>query len=148
MEQLPTLDFATTLANLPPQQLDEGLDEAIAYSLAERFDVVIVLDDDPTGTQTVYDIPVVTELTDRAITAELERGTPLFYLLTNSRALSAAQASWMILNLGLTIKQACARAGKRPLVIIRGDSTLRGHFDHEDRDLAAGLGRDGQRPFL
>ncbi|MEO0733054.1 MAG: four-carbon acid sugar kinase family protein [Bacteroidota bacterium] len=148
MDHLPILDFAATMASLPPQQPDEGLDEAIAYSLAERFDVVIVLDDDPTGTQTVYNIPIITELTEAAFLTELQRESSLFYVLTNSRAYPTREVAEGSVILGATIQTACAKAGKRPLVIIRGDSTLRGHFDHEDRYLAAGLGRDGQRPFL
>ena len=47
----------------------------------------IVLDDDPTGTQTVYDLPVLTEWTVATLQAEFARGTPIFYILTNSRSL-------------------------------------------------------------
>ncbi len=148
MENLPVLDFAETMAGLPEQQPDDGLDDAVRKALAERYDVVIVLDDDPTGTQTVYDVPVITELKEVAIREELVRGTYLFYLLTNSRAYpskTVAKGAAMLSNI---IKGLCEELGKRPLLIIRGDSTLRGHFIMEDLGLMGGLQLESAQLFL
>ncbi|MGY8691229.1 MAG: four-carbon acid sugar kinase family protein, partial [Verrucomicrobiales bacterium] len=50
---------------------------------------IVVLDDDPTGTQTVYDTPVITDWSENSITTEFERKEPLFYILTNSRSVTA-----------------------------------------------------------
>ncbi|WP_020571512.1 four-carbon acid sugar kinase family protein [Neolewinella persica] len=145
---LPVLDFAKTMASLPAQQPKAGLDEAIRQALFSRYNVVIVLDDDPTGTQTVYDVPVITELTEVAIVAEIERQTPLFYVLTNSRALPGQDANGTAYSVGEKIGQTCKEAGKRPLVIIRGDSTLRGHFPNEDEWLTTGLQLRDARYFF
>jgi len=145
---LPVLDFAETMAGLPPQQPEEGLDKAIRKALADRYDVVIVLDDDPTGTQTVYNVPVITEMTSVAFETELEKDTKLFFALTNSRMYPAREVVEGSAILGISIREACYKMGKQSLVIIRGDSTLRGHFDYEDRYLANGLGIDNLHPFF
>jgi uncharacterized protein YgbK (DUF1537 family) len=97
---------------------------------------IIVLDDDPTGTQTVHGVPVITNWEKATIETEYENKTPLFYILTNSRALVTAEAEKMAFQIGSTIKE----IGKPTFVISRGDSTLRGHFPEEVTALATGLG--------
>lgn len=96
----------------------------------------IVLDDDPTGTQTVHDVPVITNWRADTIAQEFERQTPLFFILTNSRAMLESEAVKVGYEIGSTIKKI-----HRPSYIIsRGDSTLRGHFPAEIDALANGLG--------
>ena len=51
---------------------------------------IVVLDDDPTGTQTVHGVPVLTEWSIPSLVAELTAPGPCFYILTNSRAFSAS----------------------------------------------------------
>jgi uncharacterized protein YgbK (DUF1537 family) len=48
---------------------------------------MVVLDDDPTGTQTVHGVAVLTEWSVGSLQAELEARPPCFFVLTNSRAL-------------------------------------------------------------
>ena len=55
------LPFAETIAALPPEWPDAGLSAAIARQVAAGKTKIIVLDDDPTGTQTVHDVLVLTE---------------------------------------------------------------------------------------
>jgi uncharacterized protein YgbK (DUF1537 family) len=148
MENLPVLNFAETMAGLPAQQPDDGLDEAIRKALAARYDVVIVLDDDPTGTQTVYDVPVVTEWTVEAIRQEIRRDTELFYLLTNSRALSTADMEKLLGRVGRNIRKVCDELNKRFIIIIRGDSTLRGHFPEEEDELCRATGFEHVPHFI
>ncbi len=97
---------------------------------------IIVLDDDPTGTQTVHGVPVLTEWTQGAIQKELDNQTPVFYILTNSRALIAPEANKLAFEIGQNI----AKTGQDCWLINRGDSTLRGHFPNEVEALAEGLG--------
>ncbi|MCR9065339.1 MAG: hypothetical protein NXI00_15300 [Cytophagales bacterium] len=97
---------------------------------------IVVLDDDPTGTQTVHGIPVITSWAKEVIEAEFNLNTPLFYILTNSRALLEEDAAKLGLHIGQTLKE----IGKPVFVISRGDSTLRGHFPKEVAALAKGLG--------
>ena len=97
---------------------------------------IVVLDDDPTGTQTVHDVPVITEWSVEAIEKEIRQQTPLFYILTNSRALVASEADL----LGLEIGRNLAQVNQNYWIVSRSDSTLRGHFPNEIEALANGLG--------
>ncbi|MEM9258851.1 MAG: four-carbon acid sugar kinase family protein, partial [Bacteroidota bacterium] len=146
--KFPVRDLGELMTSLPAQQSEERLDAAIQWALWDRYDLVIVLDDDPTGTQTVHNIPVLTELNEATLANELARGSKFFYLLTNSRAYPAKEVAKKTEALGKTIRAFCQSSNLKPLVIIRGDSTLRGHFDQEDLALAAGLGLSGHYPFL
>lgn len=100
------------------------------------FRPIVVLDDDPTGTQTVHAVPVITEWSVEAIEKEIRQQTPLFYILTNSRALVATEADL----LGLEIGRNLAQANQNYWIVSRSDSTLRGHFPNEIEALANGLG--------
>ena len=98
---------------------------------------LVVLDDDPTGTQTVYDVPVLTEWSRESLERELSGDTGTVYLLTNSRSLSLEEAEALNRDIGVRLREA---SGILPLVISRGDSTLRGHYPGEVAALAGALG--------
>jgi uncharacterized protein YgbK (DUF1537 family) len=100
---------------------------------------VIVLDDDPTGTQTVHGIPVLTTWPVDSLAAELNQPGSCAYLLTNTRALSRDQACRINREIGGNLRAAAARTGRSFRVVSRSDSTLRGHFPAETDALAAGL---------
>jgi uncharacterized protein YgbK (DUF1537 family) len=101
---------------------------------------VVVLDDDPTGTQTVHGIPVLTEWSVATLEAELRDLAPCFYILTNSRAFPVARACEINREIGRNLTDAASRAGRKFTVVSRSDSTLRGHFPAETDALAASLG--------
>ncbi len=71
---------------LPPQWR-ENLLPAIRAHLAAHPTKVVVLDDDLTGTQTVDNIPVLTEWSRESLAAALRAPGTGFYILANSRAL-------------------------------------------------------------
>lgn len=96
---------------------------------------VIVLDDDPTGTQTVHDLPVLTSWQNGEIAAEFERGTPVFYVLTNSRSVGPDRAAEINREIVAVLP-----ADRKVTLVSRSDSTLRGHFPLETDTLAAALG--------
>ena len=67
--------------------------EAVLTRELSRFDrTVVVLDDDPTGTQTVSGVPVVTSWEQSLLQEELRKKPRMLFILTNSRALTAAQS--------------------------------------------------------
>lgn len=101
---------------------------------------IIVLDDDPTGTQTVHNVPVLTEWSVRALEAEIQDSSPAFYILTNSRSLSLPAARSLNAEIGHNLVEAGKRANRAFVVVSRSDSTLRGHFPGEVEALASGLG--------
>ncbi len=103
---------------------------------------LVVLDDDPTGTQTVHDVPVLTGWSTEALGDEFRSGCPLFYILTNSRSLSLTEACSVNGEIGCRLVDAARQEGRRFAVVSRSDSTLRGHFPGEVEALASALGND------
>lgn len=108
--------------------------------MIENYRPIIVLDDDPTGTQTVHGVPVITEWSIDAIENEFKLKTPLFYILTNSRALIVAEANDLAKKIGENLQF----LQQETWIISRGDSTLRGHFPNEIDALATGLGWENE----
>lgn len=106
----------------------------------ERLDEkVVVLDDDPTGTQTVHGVPVLTDWSIDRLRAELQNDLPVFYILTNSRSLPLPDACELNRRIAGNLSTAARLAGRRFVVVSRSDSTLRGHFPGEVEALIAAL---------
>jgi uncharacterized protein YgbK (DUF1537 family) len=113
---------------------------ANAAAAAAAGRTLVVLDDDPTGTQTVRDIAVVTTWDVATLTAELTATPACFYILTNSRSLTPAATRALHVELATNLHAASA-ATRRPVVVAsRSDSTLRGHYPLETDTLAEILG--------
>ena len=127
--------------DLPPEWPGDMLLAIREEVLASRRKVV-VLDDDPTGTQTVHNTPVLTEWSVEALQAELQTDFPAFYILTNSRSLALPEARALNRDIGRNLVEAGKRAHRDFVVVSRSDSTLRGHFPGEVEALAAGLGQN------
>ncbi|MCP4360629.1 MAG: hydroxyacid dehydrogenase, partial [Chloroflexi bacterium] len=128
------------LNTLPPEWPVDLLPEIWAQIEAGKRKVV-VLDDDPTGTQTVHGIPVLTKWSVESLRAELANDLPAFYLLTNSRALPLAGARELNTEIGRNLVKAAQQAGRNFAAVSRSDSTLRGHFPGEVESLAEALGQ-------
>ena len=122
-----------------PDPWPQDLAETIRGQLEGAPHRFVVLDDDPTGTQTVHSVPVLTEWGVAALTAELER-SPVFYILTNSRGLEAAKAEALAREIGANLLAAAEKAGRPFVCASRSDSTLRGHYPSEVDALAEALG--------
>ncbi len=101
---------------------------------------VVVLDDDPTGTQTVYDVPVLTTWGVEELARELATPGPVFYILTNSRSLPLTEAQALNIEIGQALAAAGVQTGQAFTVVSRSDSTLRGHYPGEVDALASALG--------
>lgn len=125
---------------LPPPLEDPGLEGRVRAAVAAANQTVVALDDDPTGVQTVHDVPVVTDWSEAELAAQVARREPLFFILTNSRSLPEDEASALNWEIGSRLRRAAAEAGRELAVISRSDSTLRGHFPGETDALAAALG--------
>lgn len=96
-----------------------------------------VLDDDPTGCQTVYDVRILLDWEENLLNSVL-KGNDVFYILTNTRAYSEKKA-------GEIDEEVVTRLLKYVdpsllKVISRSDSTLRGHFGLEVKVLLDSLG--------
>ncbi len=130
---------ADLFAALPPEWPDDPL-PAIQRAIRARGETVVVLDDDPTGTQTVHDVPVLTRWSADILAAELAAGPPALYILTNSRGVPPEAAIALNRDIGALLAAAGRATGRRYAVVSRGDSTLRGHYPAETDALVEGLG--------
>jgi uncharacterized protein YgbK (DUF1537 family) len=103
--------------------------------MAERRKL-IVLDDDPTGSQTVHSAPLLLRWDPASLRRGLRHPSPLLFVLANTRALAPAQARQRVQEICRALAPALAEAQAdgvldRWLILSRGDSTLRGHFPLE-----------------
>jgi uncharacterized protein YgbK (DUF1537 family) len=92
---------------------------------------IVVIDDDPTGCQTLFDIPLLLEWGIRDLIKQFKRKTPLFFILSNSRSLPESQAIQLLENIAGNLKTAAGKVQRKFTVVSRSDSTLRGHYPAE-----------------
>ncbi|MFN2203536.1 MAG: four-carbon acid sugar kinase family protein [Caldilineaceae bacterium] len=129
------------LAETLPAEWPESLLPDIQAKLNANERTLVVLDDDPTGTQTVHDVTVLTEWSVASLRDELARREPAFFVLTNSRAMALDRAQALSAEVGGNLREASHAAGRDFAVVSRSDSTLRGHYPGEVDALAAALGQ-------
>lgn len=102
---------------------------------------IIVLDDDPTGSQTVHSCLLLTRWDVNTLRLGLADESPIFFVLTNTRALTGLQADAIVREVCQNLKEAIALEQIEDfLVVSRSDSTLRGHYPIETDAIAAELG--------
>jgi hypothetical protein len=128
---------ASILKTFPPfrypiswDTLTSQIQQNSSHSCGRRL---IVLDDDPTGCQTIYNMNVLLKYDPDSLMKQLQLDHPIFYILTNSRAMNETEA----VQVTNTILENLNEAKKRLnylhsfQFISRGDSTLRGHYPAE-----------------
>lgn len=134
----------------------EEMEAALKREIEDFDGKFIVLDDDPTGVQTVHDVFVFTDWSVESLKEGLLGEEKLFFVLTNSRGLTVEQTTELHKELAHNAVTAAKETGKKFLFISRSDSTLRGHFPLETQLLAqvlkeeAGQATDGEvlAPFF
>jgi uncharacterized protein YgbK (DUF1537 family) len=113
------------LGALPPPLVVPGARERIRQARAAGRRTA-VLDDDPTGSQSVHDVFVVTALDPAEYAAALaDRGATCF-VLTNTRSLPEGEAAALTQRVGRDLLR-LAGVEQPPELVSRSDSTLRGH---------------------
>src|SRR5436305_6981147 len=116
-------DFSAVIESLPPVYPDNSLLAQIQAMIARSRRKVVVLDDDPTGAQAMRDVYVLTEWSVRALAAELGEPRPLFFVLTDTRALPPNEAVARQQEVAANLQEAARLAGVEYSLMIRGDST-------------------------
>jgi len=116
------------------RSLPAGAESAVTLAAirdAAADETVFVIDDDPTGSQTVRDALVMTEWDDAALLDVIDGKERLVFLLTNSRSLPAPAALRIARRTGAAIARIRRQVDRSIVLISRSDSTLRGHFPIE-----------------
>ena len=104
---------------------------------------IIIFDDDPTGSQSVYGCPLILKWDQETLAFGIENSSSLLFILANTRALPNDLAKKRIQDISQRIKEILNEQGmtsKEVLFVSRGDSTLRGHGFLEPNVLAEELG--------
>ncbi|XP_047315983.1 uncharacterized protein LOC124919708 [Impatiens glandulifera] len=138
--KLPVLMKEVVIQSLPPEWPEDLIGD-IQKMNQKSSKTLIVLDDDPTGTQTVHDIEVLTEWSTESLVEQFKKKPNCFFILTNSRALSSEKATALIEGICQNIRVAAESVKNVDYtVVLRGDSTLRGHFPEEADAVVSVLG--------
>lgn len=130
-EELAVISWSKTLGTLPAEVGQAGDVPSASVASVPPLPTLVVLDDDPTGTQTCHDINVLTVWDVPTLVEEFQISKTGFFILTNSRALSTPDARILIRTVCQAVQKAARIAGKEFEIVLRGDSTLRGHFPDE-----------------
>ena len=125
------------------QKVEAMLKDALA-SLQKK---IVVLDDDPTGVQTVNNVSVYTDWKEETLVQGFEEEKSIFFVLTNSRGLTVAQTTEAHKEMAKNIFAAAKKTGKEYILISRSDSTLRGHYPLETIILKEETEALGGKPF-
>ena len=114
------------------KKIDEAhIDVLLKKEIEANNKKIVVLDDDPTGVQTVHDISVYTNWEKDSIRQGFEEENNLFYVLTNSRGFTAEQTTKAHNEIAAAVDEVARETGKEYIFISRSDSTLRGHYPLE-----------------
>ena len=107
---------------------------------------MVVLDDDPTGIQTVHGCLLVTEWSDEALRKAFGCEVPFFYVLTNTRAMTRSEAERTVREAMEAVVRVNREFGCELIVVSRSDSCLRGHFPLETDVMREVLVQNGIQP--
>lgn len=127
MEERRSSSILTAWSAADVQEADRLLAEEVSASKRK----MIVLDDDPTGVQTVHDVSVYTDWSMESLRSGFAENSKMFFILTNSRGFTVEQTTEAHLEIAANVDAAAKEAGMEYLIISRGDSTLRGHYPLE-----------------
>lgn len=105
---------------------------------------IVVLDDDPTGVQTVHDVSIYTDWSEESIKNGFKEENNLFYILTNSRGFTVEQTTKAHTEIANTIYKVSKELKKEYIIISRSDSTLRGHYPLETKLLKDVVEKNGK----
>jgi hypothetical protein len=140
-QEYPNLPLKETMDVLPPEYGRDVLQSIREQISDKNTPLLVILDDDPTGTQTCHDIAVLTVWDLETLQREFSSTERGFFILTNSRAFPPAEARTLVETICKNVEHAARATGKEFEIVLRGDSTLRGHFPEEPEIVESILGK-------
>lgn len=137
------IDILESYSSVDEKKIDLILNEQL-----KRFKrKIIVLDDDPTGIQTVHGVSVYTDWTKESIRSGFQEENSMFFILTNSRGLTEPETILIHNEIAENIAVVAKETKKEFILISRGDSTLRGHYPIETITLKDKIEKHSQLNF-
>ncbi|WP_280149138.1 four-carbon acid sugar kinase family protein [Bacillus safensis] len=138
---------STDILNAIPKADSKAIQSAYEQALSSFQHKVIVLDDDPTGIQTVHGVSVFTDWSEESIEAGFLEDSRMFFILTNSRSMTEKETAAAHKTIAATIVKVAKRLNQDFVIVSRGDSTLRGHFPLETEVLKTTIEQQSSRHF-
>ena len=114
-----------------PNMDTTALDSSLQEELKHLNRKIVVLDDDPTGIQTVHGVSVYTDWKQETLEAAFSEENAMFFVLTNSRGMTVEETTAAHKEIAYNLAAAAEKIGCDYLIISRSDSTLRGHYPLE-----------------
>lgn len=114
-----------------PSMDTQHIDRMLRSEYQDFHKKIVVLDDDPTGIQTVHDVYVYTDWEEASLNEAFSAKEDMFFLLTNSRSFSREQTIQVHTLIARRLAAAAVKSNQGFFLISRGDSTLRGHYPLE-----------------
>lgn len=118
------------LDSFPKADVQE-VDRLLGLELDRLNKKLVVLDDDPTGVQTVHGVSVYTDWSKNSFEDGFQSGSNLFFILTNSRSFTTQQTEQVHQEIASNLSDVSVRTEKDFILMSRSDSTLRGHYPLE-----------------
>ena len=144
-EPTTAIDRATLLGRQPPKLTIPDALTRIRERQRRLRRRIVALDDDPTGSQSVHDVPLITRWSAADLRWGLAEADPLLFVLTNSRSLDEADALAVNAEVVTRAVEAAAEFEVDLQFVCRGDSTLRGHYPAETNQVLRTLKETGAR---
>ena len=142
------IEESLLLTQLPPEYPQNVTTQIEKVLQTNQDEIVVFLEDDSTGVQKSHDVYLLTDYSDKGIRSGLDAarkaGHRLVFILTNSRALTGAQAEELNRKIATTLIEIAQKEKINIRLGSRSDSTLRGHFPLEPLILLQSLQDHGQ----
>ena len=122
-----------------PQPDVKTIDALLEKEIAQSTTKLVVLDDDPTGVQTIHDISVYTDWSVESLRKGFREDNKVFFILTNSRGMTPVETTALHHEIVRNTAEAARLEGAKYLYMSRSDSTLRGHYPLETQLLKEGF---------
>lgn len=119
--------------------IDPAISSRLETAIQANHSKIIVLDDDPTGVQTVHGVTVVTGWDVESIRQGFRTEEKMFFILTNSRSFTAEETRKVHRDIASNIITVSKEFDIPFILVSRGDSTLRGHYPLETEVLREGM---------
>ena len=128
-----------------PRTNEASVDAMLAHEISMNKTKFVVLDDDPTGVQTVHGISVYTDWSVESLKQGLQEDNKVFFVLTNSRGMTSDETEAVHREISENLSVAARETGVQYAIMSRSDSTLRGHYPLETEILRQGFEKEGKK---
>lgn len=136
--------MTTSPGDTPPIRSIPGAADRIQAANRASNKRIALLDDDPTGSQTVHDVDIVMAFDSAEYRRALAEPGAECFILTNTRALDESDAVAVNASVAGDLYAITRELGAPLSLVSRSDSTLRGHVIAEIDELARSAARAGQ----